>query len=273
MNAAAPVFADLDETLVYSARVWGAAPGTVVVDRSGDRPVSVATAGTVRALDALATAGQAIVPASARSLEQYRRMTLFRVEPSTAILAGGALVLRDGSPDPGWQDELASLTKGSASTPDILALLKPLGRAGAEPTVRSGRLIVVARDDSDSAAAFTLDAEVHIADAGWSARADGRRCYLMPTVMTKGRAAAYLVRESAAPGWYAAGDSLLDADLIGDAIAGIVPAHGALAVAGSLNDTTTVTRSRGPDAAEEICRWIESTIPRGDDLRGNEEET
>ena len=84
----------------------------------------------------------------------------------------------------------------------------------------------------------------------------GRKVYAVPRPLTKSAAAAEVLRRTGGGPLLAAGDSLLDADLLAVADVAIRPAHGELADAAFTLTHLAVTRSTGVLAGQELLAWL-----------------
>jgi hypothetical protein len=91
---------------------------------------------------------------------------------------------------------------------------------------------------------------------GWTVSLQGRKVYAVPRPLTKSAAAAEVLARVGGGPLLAAGDSLLDADLLAAADAAIRPAHGELADLGFTRSHLTVTRSAGVLAGAELLAWL-----------------
>jgi len=94
------------------------------------------------------------------------------------------------------------------------------------------------------------------AAGGWRVSWQGRRLYCVPEPLTKSAAVAEVARRAGCDRVLAAGDSLLDTDLLDWADLAVRPAHGELHRAGWCRPQLTVTQSRGVLAGEEILRRL-----------------
>lgn len=262
------VCTDLDQTLVYSRRWAGdvdpAELRCVEVYRGAD--ISFLT---VRAAEAVAALGAAAawVPATTRTIEQYRRVRLpgatAGVEsPRYAVCANGGVLLVDDRPDPDWAAHVRDVVGGSAP---VRAVEREMARRaaglpdGAVGAVRDAqglfRYAVVER--ALLSPAWLADLTGWCAAQGWRTSVQGRKLYCLPAGLTKAAAAREVARRLGTTTMLAAGDSLLDADLLDAADAGLRPAHGELADAGWHRDHVAVTASTGARAGEEIaCRLL-----------------
>lgn len=139
------VASDLDRTLIYSARSAELPPGSPVrlrlVERDGEgAPLSHLTERAAQLLAELA--GEAVfVPATTRTVEQYRRIRLPGPAvggaaadwcPPYAICANGGRLLVAGEPDQDWAAVMAErLAATSVPLPEVAERLAGSGSAGA----------------------------------------------------------------------------------------------------------------------------------------------
>lgn len=264
-----PVLAatDLDRTLVHSARAAGPVePGTTVrlEQRHGAVTAQLAhrTAAALAALDRHAL----WVPATTRSVAQYRRLDLDRrlgVAPRFVVCANGGVLLVDGEPDPAWAAALGRLLEASAPRAEVTGhLAGHLARLEAPGPVRDvdGRLLVVrARHPAGWLDELVAWCEPH----GWRVDAHRDEIRLLPAALTKSAAVAEVRRRTGASRLVAAGDSPLDADLLLAADAGITPVDGRLHAAGWRADHVAVTAAGGLGAGEEIAAWLRTRADEG----------
>ncbi|MEJ2890849.1 HAD family hydrolase [Actinomycetospora aeridis] len=238
---------DLDRTLVHSARAAGTVvPGTVVcLERRGDVPTAMLSRRTAEDLAALDR--RALwVPATTRSVTQYRRLALGRLgaRPRYAVCANGGVLLVDGVADPGWEAEVRRRAASAAPIGEVAR------RLGASRQV-DGCFLVARTTDArlDGLAPWC-------AGRGWRVDVDRDKVHVLPVSLTKGAAVAEVRRRTGAAHLLAAGDSPLDADLLAAADAGIQPVDGRLYASGWRADHIAVTSGRGVAAGEEIAAWL-----------------
>ncbi|MFC0039148.1 HAD family hydrolase [Actinomadura rayongensis] len=254
------VCSDLDRTLIYSAAAFGPGPLPELecVEIYDGAPLSHMTANAVRELAALA-AETVFVPVTTRTPEQYRRVRL-PVAPAYAICANGGHLLVDGVDDAAWSAAVRSrVTDGAAPLAEVAARLS------------GGDFVLRRRTASDLFAYAVVDRAALPADwiddlAGWCAERNwrtslqGRKVYCLPAGLTKAAAAAEVARRTGATVTLAAGDSLLDRDLLDSADAAVRPAHGELHTAGWTG--ADVTAAAGIRAGEEIVGWFRTRAAR-----------
>lgn len=256
------VASDLDRTLIYSAGALALtapdarAPRLLCVEVYEGKPLSYVTETAAGLLPEVA--GRTVfVPTTTRTREQYGRISLPGPEPAYAICANGGHVLVDGISDPDWH---ARVTARVAAECAPLAEVRRHLKAAADPSwVRKRRVaedlfayLVVERDLLPEGWVKELSAWAD--QRGWGVSLQGRKIYAVPRPLTKSAAMREVARRTGAELTLAAGDSLLDADLLLAADRGWRPGHGELADEGWTAPTVTALPERGVVAGERILR-------------------
>jgi hypothetical protein len=256
------VASDLDRTLIYSTAALALsmpdehAPRLLCVEVHEAKPLSYLTETAAELLVELADATQ-FVPATTRTRKQYRRISLPGPQPRFAICANGGHLLVDGRTDHDWNAEIRRrLADGSAPLDEVRAHLA----ATADPQwLRKERIaedlfayLVVDRERLP--VGWVKDLAAWAEPRGWTVSLQGRKIYAVPKPLSKSAALAEVVRRSGADQVFAAGDSLLDADLLMAADAGWRPGHGELADSGWTAPHVTGLATAGVAAGEEILR-------------------
>jgi hypothetical protein len=247
---------DLDRTLLFSARatagLGGALPADPVEVLEGRAVTYLArvVADRLRALSRLAV----LVPATTRTRAQFARIAL-PVRPRWAVVASGAVVLRDGTPDPEWAAVAAEACSHAAPVAEARALL--------DDSVAAGMLLrAYTADDAfcygirapGSADVGTLEAGC--AALGWRVAPHGRKVYLLPRGLDKAHAVAFLAERLGGP-VLAAGDTVLDREMLLAAQRAWIPAGSELAGTGFVAPHVRVTAAPGHRAAAEISAgWL-----------------
>lgn len=260
------VASDLDRTLIYSTkavRLCGHEPPVVSVEVHNGKPVSFMTAAAAHGLGRLAAA-TTLVPVTTRVPEQFERVTLPGPAPRYAIAANGGLLYVDGALDRPWSADVARALAGAfplaavwehagqICRPEWTTKLRNAAGLFCYAVVRTERLPV----------GFLDDAGTWAADRGWRISLQGRKLYWVPEALTKSAAVAEVVRRIDAEVVLAAGDSLLDIDLLLDADLGIHPRHGELHETGWSAPNVSQTAAVGVCAGEEIVGWFAETVAR-----------
>jgi hypothetical protein len=260
---------DLDRTVIYSAAALDLrepdheAPRLLCVEVYNGAPLSFLTeaaAATLRELQDVAT----VVPTTTRTPAQLARVHLPGPPARYAIASNGGHLLVDGVSDPEWD----------AAVRDRLAGCAPLAEVQAHLRARGGPFVLSLREASELFAYAVVDRAAlpdgwvdelaaWCATRGWTVSLQGRKVYAVPAALTKSAAAAEVVARCGGGPLLAAGDSLLDADLLDAADAAIRPPHGELAAAGFTRPHLAVTTATGVAAGEELLarlhKWATET--------------
>ena len=254
---------DLDRTLIHPYRTLPAArrDDAPVAEIYEGRPITVCSLTTLEYLDQLA-ALDAFVAVTTRSLHQLQRVEPIweRARRSWAICANGATLLAHGEVDREWKAIVDELCRGCAAPAEATDAL----HAAFGPCDADGWLLRVRDCDErfiyaicelerlpDGLAAAAADA---MRPLGWEAVLHGRKLYLLPTGLTKLRCVEHLAERAGASRVLAAGDSLLDADLLAAADVAWCPRDAELVTWDAVPDGVRVTEGEHIDAAEEIAR-------------------
>ncbi|GAA2554238.1 HAD family hydrolase [Pseudonocardia hydrocarbonoxydans] len=251
-------FLDLDRTLIYSAAALDLrmpdpdAPRLLCVEVYRGAPLSFMTEDAVAAFAALRGVAE-VVPTTTRTPEQLARVHLPGAPPRYAIAANGGHLLVDGEPDPDWAAVVRERLTGCAP---LAGVQEHLARV-------SGDFVLNRRTASDLFCYAVVDRAAvpagwvealsgWCAEGGWSVSLQGRKVYAVPRALTKSAAAREVAARLGAHRTLAAGDSLLDADLLDAVDHPVRPAHGELHDTGWTRDGLIVTTARGGAAGAEL---------------------
>ncbi|QJY48392.1 HAD family hydrolase [Pseudonocardia broussonetiae] len=249
---------DLDRTVIYSAAALDLrvpdheAPRLLCVEVYRGVPLSFLTEDGVAAFTALREVAE-VVPTTTRTREQLARVHLPGPPPRYAIAANGGHLLVDGVPDPDWAADVRGRLAGCA----------PLAEVESHLAAVSGTFVLNRRTADDLFAYAVVDRPTlpdgwvdalgaWCAERGWTVSLQGRKVYAVPRALTKSAAAREVCERVGAGTLLAAGDSLLDADLLTAADRAVRPAHGELHDTGFALDTLTVTSASGGAAGAEL---------------------
>ncbi|MEV5504910.1 HAD family hydrolase [Streptomyces orinoci] len=258
------VAGDLDRTLVYSAAALGLtmpdtrAPRLLCVETYQQRPLSYLTE-TAAALLAELARTACFVPATTRTREQYARLHLPGPAPEFAVCANGGELLVHGEPDLTWRARVrGALAENCAPLAEVRARLlrhaDPAWLLKERTAEDLFAYLVVDRDRLP--AAWPAELAEWAGERGWTVSLQGRKVYAVPRPLTKSAAVAEVARRTGATRLLAAGDSLLDAELLLAADQGWRPGHGELAATGWTAPRVTALDTRGVLAGEEILRCL-----------------
>ncbi|KAB1148755.1 HAD family hydrolase [Streptomyces luteolifulvus] len=256
------VASDLDRTLIYSAAALALtmpdarAPRLLCVEVHESRPLSYMTETAAALLTDLGDAA-VFVPTTTRTRKQYQRINLPGPAPAYAICANGGHLLVDGVTDLDWHARVkARLDDECAPLDEVREHLM----AAADPLwVRKHRIaedlfayLVVERELLPDE--WVKELAVWAENRGWTVSLQGRKVYAVPKPLTKSAALHEVARRTGADLTLAAGDSLLDADLLLAADRGWRPGHGELADSAWTAPAVSALPERGVLAGERILR-------------------
>jgi hypothetical protein len=260
------VASDLDRTLIYSPkamRLGSHAVPVQCVELHDGKQASFMTSVAARKLSSLA-ATAVVVPVTTRVPEQYERVTLPGPPPRYAIAANGGVLYVDGQLDREWS---AGVTRALAGTfpladvwehaghicrPEWTIKLRNAAEMFCYAVVRPSRL----------PPGFVADVSGWAAERGWRISLQGRKLYWVPEALTKSAAIAEVARRTDAHTVLAAGDSLLDVDMLLHADLGIHPCHGELYETGWSAPNVVRTAAGGAYAGQEIVTWFAETAQK-----------
>nr|WP_202523756.1 HAD family hydrolase [Kitasatospora sp. SID7827] len=262
------VASDLDRTLVYSNRALALdvpdrlAPRLLAVEVHDGKALSFMTEQAAALLAEIAALAP-VVPVTTRTRAQYERIHLPGPTadwiPPYAVCANGGHLLVDGVSDQDWQREIrARLGEHSAPLAEVVEHLA----LTADPEwthkrrVADELFVYLVVERADLPAGWIDDLTAWSAARGWTVSLQGRKVYAVPAPLSKGAALEEVRRRTGAATVLAAGDSLLDADLLRTADLGWRPGHGELAETGWTADGVTALTETGVHAGEEILRQM-----------------
>lgn len=258
------VASDLDRTLIYSPRAFwldsedATAPRIVVSELYQGVPLSFMTRASEDLLRTLSLA-TSFVPVTTRTVAQYHRIQLPGPVPRYAVTSNGGVILVDGVADTLWSELVrARLDAEVAPLADIVLLLHSPESSGWILKVNNAEdLFVYAIIDRELVPAEWINwLRDACSDRGWTVSVQGRKLYCVPRPVTKHGAVTEVRRRLGSTRVIAAGDSLLDQQMLEEADLAFRPAHGELQDANFTRPHLTITRSRGILAGEELVRLI-----------------
>ncbi|MDX3849657.1 HAD family hydrolase [Streptomyces sp. AK02-01A] len=258
------VASDLDRTLIYSAAALqlpmpdADAPRLLCVEVYENRPLSYLTETAAGLLDQLSRT-TVFVPTTTRTREQYGRIHLPGPAPRFAICANGGHLLVDGVSDRDWAAQVAGrLDDECASLAEVRAHLL----SAADPAwllkerIAEDLFAYLVVDRALLPEGWVKELALWAGSRGWSVSLQGRKIYAVPQPLTKSAAVREVARRTGAELTLAAGDSLLDADMLLAADRAWRPGHGELADTGWSAPHVDALQETGVAAGEEILRRL-----------------
>lgn len=268
---------DLDQTLLYSRRSMGRSSLTKAsllqpLEELDNQLISFMSQGALKLLKEL-SAQILFVPATTRTKAQYQRLGFadYGIVPRYAVTSNGGTVFFEGREDKDWTQRVAAGKSHCAEGKDLLRRFQEI----AHPSwviKDSGKLAddlfyycVIDRDKMP--VKEVGDFELWAKENHWDLSLQGRKLYFVPCHVSKKAAIQYLREKEGLSIVAAAGDSLLDLEMLKDADVALAPAHGELFAQytqGRLRKTgIQFTQSSGIDAAEEILQILLGIVLKG----------
>lgn len=199
------LFSDLDGTLIFSAKRKQV--GDIVIERKDGAEISCVTARQAELFPRLS----GVVPVTARSIEQYKRIEFARLgfSPKYALCDNGGTLLVNGEPDPEWSAWSAEI---AAECSDELSAFRELlerdPRRSFEVRLVDGLFLFTKRRKPDEMPKYI----------GEGAKCEcfftGEKVYVIPKKLNKGEAVKRLAKRLGLKEFAAAGDSLMDVSML-----------------------------------------------------------
>jgi hydroxymethylpyrimidine pyrophosphatase-like HAD family hydrolase len=259
---------DLDRTLIYSRTAFwlteeSQAP-VRLIETKQEQEISFMTAMAVSQLKELADR-MLFVPVTTRTMEQYQRITLFReeIKPLYAITSNGGHVLVDGKTDQEWQLIMKQrLQDRCLSLEEIVErfekeLMHPEWVFSSRSADGFFYYCIIERELAPLSELQHF--EEWLAKSGWLLYNQGRKLYLIPQAVNKSDAVEFVKSRTGSRRVAAAGDSVMDLEMLHRADLGISPIHGEIygQRLGEFEDSSILfTKQPGIRAAEEILRCV-----------------
>lgn len=260
---------DMDRTLIYTRDAFELAdPESVAltcVEYLNATALSFITEKAARRLsDIVDTA--VLVPTTTRTIAQFKRVQLPCGETQFAITSNGGNILTSGVPDRAWRAAIDTAVRASAASLDEVT--RELRARIAEDWVRKFRIaedlfcyLVV--EPELVPPDFLAEWQTWCGPRGWSVSRQSRKIYAIPQAVNKNKALSEVRARAVAAGildadavTLAAGDGVLDSDVLAAADAAIRPRHGELELLGWDRPHLTVTAAAGIRAGECIVDWF-----------------
>jgi len=269
---------DLDQTLIYSHRSCSnknVENQIKPVEWLEDRYISYMTERALSQLQYLSR-NLLFVPVTTRTKLQYQRINFFDygISYQYAVTSNGGRIFFNGIEDQDWMQQVSAGRKNCLAVEDLINRFNEI-RHSSWVHQDSGKLAddlffycLIEREKIPvtELAAFKLWAR----DNNWELSIQGRKLYLVPINVNKKAAVQYIRVKEGIDQLVAAGDSLLDLDMLKTADFAVAPAHGELyslylqSVSGL--EKIRFTEKNGIKAGEEILDNVAGTLPYSQDI-------
>jgi hypothetical protein len=258
------VATDLDRTMIYSRRAGqldSPAPPLVEVEQHDGAAASWMTAAAASAFEQLA-ATVAVVPVTTRVPEQLARVRLPGRPPPFTVASNGGHLYVGADLDDDWTRRVRKTLAEGHPLAEVWEHVGQVCRPEFTRALRNaaGLFCYAAIEPGELPSGFVDDVGAWAAERGWRVSRQGRKLYWVPDQLTKSAAVAEVADRLGAETVFAAGDSLLDVDLLLAADRAIHPRHGELYEGGWSAPTVATTQASGLRAGEEIVHWLADQV-------------
>ena len=268
---------DLDRTIIHSVRQVKDTAGLIPVEYKNRQPLSYMSHEAVELLQKLKEIPNLIIiPVTARSTEQFRRIKVVQDCPY-AILACGAVILKNGKPLPIWQQfvkEIRASEKENYTFFEKFLKIESTDLFEIQSRMVDDAVIFFKIRNDNSAEELLKRLQQEVSNKNWNYIKQGRKVYLSPKLISKQFALqilfSYLKEAKGEKDIIAAGDGAGDIDFMKSAnIARFVPAESESYLIVKDSHFATVVPS-GTDGAYELLKNVqylaearETIIPTG----------
>ena len=210
---------DLDNTLVYSYK-HNIGTDKINVEIYKDREISYITKRTYRLLNDVIKK-VTFVPTTTRTVEQYKRINLGIPDPEYALVCNGGILLENGEENQEWYINSVNMVKDSEEEIKRgIRLLEYDTRRNFELGFIRGLFVFTKCKEPET---VVTDLRNLLDNSKVDVFNNGTKVYILPKKLNKGTAVTRLKKKLGADKVIAAGDSLFDIPMIGNADYAIIP--------------------------------------------------
>ena len=197
------------------------------------------------------------VPVTTRTIYQYERIVAFQqwIQPKYAITSNGGTIFVDGKPDALWgqmiRQKVATTSLPKEDLLQVFAEIRSDKWVGKEYYI--DELFYMFHVNRETIPYHELIGfEKRINTIGWRMFLHGRKLYVLPIQLNKALAVAHLQNYVEYDIHVAAGDSLMDYDMLMQAAIGYSPMHGELFDKQGNDSKVTWLTKQGAASTEEL---------------------
>lgn len=209
------------------------------------------------------------VPVTTRTIEQYKRIMIFENEviPKYSVVTNGGNILIDGKLDKEWNKAIKNkIGQECLALEDaILEFEKIKNKKWMHKFRVADEMFFYCVIDKESLPLDVLNEfSMQLQKSNWRIILHGRKLYFLPKCLNKGNAVKYLAEKEEKEHVIAAGDSILDLDMLSIANHFISPQHGEiynLKEEKYENKLVKFTENYGITAGFEILQNVLSLCP------------
>lgn len=254
---------DLDRTLIYSntmMQTYPVAGDSIPVEHKEELIISYMSQDSIDLLKQFSKE-HLFVPVTTRAVYQYERIHAIAkdIRPKYAITSNGGTLLIDGKSDLEWNKKVHNRLADQSQPKE--EMIQTFSKIRHESWVLREFYIddlfymfhvnraLVPREE-------LAEFQQELAAVGWSIFLHGRKLYVLPTSLNKAYAVQYLQNIVDYDLHIAAGDSMMDYDMIIEADFGYSPTHGEIYEMQPNDEKVKWLKGMGATSTEELLRNI-----------------
>jgi hydroxymethylpyrimidine pyrophosphatase-like HAD family hydrolase len=260
---------DLDQTLIYSHRTFISKEideQIRPVEKLEDRFISFMTQNALSALKEIAQR-VIFVPVTTRTKLQYQRINFldYDITHQYAVTSNGGTIFSEGVEDKDWSQLVLAGRDKCLAVQDLIHKFDEIAHSSwviNDSGKLADNLFYYCLIEREKIPVTELAAfKIWASDNHWELSVQGRKLYLVPLNVNKKAAIQYIKEKEGISRVVAAGDSLLDLDMLKAADLALAPAHGELyllylqGISGL--EKIRFTQKSGIEAAEEILESVQ----------------
>ena len=245
---------DLDNTMIFSHnRITGAEDKFHCVEYYNGKPITYMSYSAIKMLASLMNK-IFIVPATTRSVEQFKRIEFF-FNAEYVIADNAGVILHNGIIHQAWDDHIQNILKRY----DLEYAYKTFCRLPGlvlPPKIVDKKFVFAKSDNIDLCKEYLkckLDTKI------WQISFYGKKIYAIPIEITKGNALRFICEHLLPSNQtiISAGDSSLDMSMLNYSDYSIIPNDSNLS---NLNINRYIKKGEGVYSADEILKFVENML-------------
>lgn len=247
---------DLDRTVVFSAKFWNGEKDVISIDKTKPNETSFLTNKSIELMKEIDRKGY-FIPVTTRSRSDFQRLfPIGDFAPKNAVLANGGIVYINGQLDINWEqilkEKIGDVENSLKSASTLIKRFFPTEKVTKMKIDHNLFWRVVVNDQSIVPQVEELLREP-LNEINYSFYNTGNKCYIIHNAISKWEALKYLADKLGEEKIIAAGDSLMDLEMIQKSDIGITPRHGEILEKGQQSGLI-ITDNTGVLAGEEILK-------------------
>ena len=200
-----------------------------------------------------------VIPTTTRSIEEFYNIKTFEY-CKYAIVSNGGTILENRRIMPEWEEHInAILNNYKDEFNNLIDLVIKSGLATSKPEVRDNVYVFSRIEDKEKCLDFL---EGKINTDKWNYCVQGKKLFIIPKVITKSNAVKFLKNKLKSNYLIAAGDSLMDKDMLDIADLPIIPRHGELFKEFNYQKDNMYTTKEGIFSADDIVQKVSEVISK-----------